>query len=140
MQQDLAQCRERLGLCGSFESARAARPTEGQLGNKRLANPYCQFNLAVNPSEMLIRRSLATTVSLPLIPSLTQWISNNPEQHFIFLRKRYRQWMEIVCKPRTHLLFTRETNLSVHAVGSNALNARFYNLHNIFPCHHQLYQ
>lgn len=30
----------------------------GVAGNKRLANPPCQFNLASNPGEMLIRTSL----------------------------------------------------------------------------------
>lgn len=37
-------------------------------GNKRLANPSCQFNLASNPGEMLIRASLPFLPPLP--PSL----------------------------------------------------------------------
>lgn len=47
-------------MCATKEktSARNAR------GNKRLANPSCQFNLATNPSEMLI--SPLATVCLTL--------------------------------------------------------------------------
>lgn len=40
------------------------RVDKGAAGNKRLANPSCQFNLASNPGEMLIR------ASLPFLPSL----------------------------------------------------------------------
>lgn len=39
---------------------------QGVAGNKRLANPSCQFNLASNPGEMLIRASLPFLPSPPL--------------------------------------------------------------------------
>lgn len=38
-------------------------------GNKRLANPSCQFNLASNPGEMLIRASLPFLPFSSLRPS-----------------------------------------------------------------------
>lgn len=45
----------------------------GVAGNKRLANPPCQFNLASNPAEMLIRSSQALSLSLSTSRSLLSW-------------------------------------------------------------------
>lgn len=61
---------------------------QGVAGNKRLANPPCQFNLASNPGEMLIRTSLplcsallhsTPRVSLSLFLSLSSGPVASPE-------------------------------------------------------------
>lgn len=64
------------------------RVNRGVAGNKRLANPPCQFNLASNPGEMLIRTSLplcsallhsTPSVSLSLFLSLSSGPVASPE-------------------------------------------------------------
>lgn len=70
--------------------------------NKRLANPPCQFNLASNPGEMLIRAF--TTASWPLPRALTAlsqsiYVLSLHARHNTLLRYRLAvKLKEIVCK------------------------------------------
>lgn len=50
--------KETEGRRGSERQLEREERRQGVAGNKRLANPSCQFNLASNPGEMLIRASL----------------------------------------------------------------------------------
>lgn len=88
-------------------------------GNKRLANPSCQFNLASNPGEMLIRTSPPPMHALSFSSSLPPChcvfaLSRATQRHFIFAQ-RYRRatgldHVEIVCKAscaRRTFLFSR---------------------------------
>lgn len=89
---------KRIGFCGREREDRALAERlkrrrkkgarAGLAGNKRLANPSCQFNLASNPGEMLIRTSL---------PHSARGAAHAATQrHFIFAQ-RYRR--EVAPRP-----------------------------------------
>lgn len=76
------------------------RVDKGAAGNKRLANPSCQFNLASNPGEMLIRASLPFLPSLPPRRSL-------PARSFRFSFPRARERERERASRQRHFIFAQ---------------------------------
>jgi len=62
-------------------------------GNKRLANPRRQFNLATNPREN-VNKDLATTSATLFRPTTSRGtrVLTRVQRHFIFAQ-RYRRWL-----------------------------------------------
>lgn len=75
----------------AYEGAREKGWT-GVAGNKRLANPRRQFNLAANPREN-VNKDLATTSATLFRPAASRGtrVLARVQRHFIFAQ-RYRRW------------------------------------------------
>lgn len=120
---------ERENLKGSRARERVRKGgRRGVAGNKRLANPRRQFNLAANPREN-VNKDLATTSVTLFRPATSRGtrVLARVQRHFIFAQRYRRQpapdHVEIVCKAscaRRPFLFSRLSPLPLPLLFSSA--------------------